>query len=200
MFVDDVLSSFEALGVISLPSDLWSSQSVKETVYRSLSMMNRFNGHLRIPYSVLQHSLSVANYSVDLCRIFSESYCEHERCEVFLMALLHDISESVTGDVIYPMKDKLVWTRAKSFEAEFRQWFLEHCYGLKYVWNNDLYEKYVNRADRELGVMEMIGVTDDKRFASADSFAAMFNGNRVVNQNDFDKVVFLAVKQLEKFI
>lgn len=198
MFTNDILASFDNIGVISLPADKWIVSTVKDTVYRSLMMTNRFNGHLRFPYSVMDHSLNVANYAADLYSIFAEDYSERGRDEVFLMGLLHDISESITGDVIYPMKDKLVWNRMNAFEKEFRRWFLEYCYGFNYKWNDELYDKYVNRADRELGVLELIGVSDNPHFISTALMEKLFtNKSGDASSVCYDNIVFLAIKRLE---
>jgi peptidoglycan hydrolase-like protein with peptidoglycan-binding domain len=58
-------------------------------IAHSLSSMVRFNGHIPVDYTVLDHSL-IMSYLVPK---------EHA-----LEALLHDAGEAYTGDIIYPLK------------------------------------------------------------------------------------------------
>lgn len=55
-----------------------------------LSMVNRWCGNLRLPYSVAQHSVLVARGI--------------ERPEWRIYGLLHDAGEAYTGDIITPLK------------------------------------------------------------------------------------------------
>lgn len=58
-------------------------------IARSLSRINRYNGHGLFPYSVAQHSVALA---------------KAVRPEFALEGLLHDAHEAFTGDVIRPIK------------------------------------------------------------------------------------------------
>jgi 5'-deoxynucleotidase YfbR-like HD superfamily hydrolase len=60
-----------------------------EDIARSLSLTNRFNGHLKFPYSVAQHSLIVSRNLPP---------------ELALEGLAHDFSEAYLGDLIRPLK------------------------------------------------------------------------------------------------
>ena len=61
-------------------------------IARSLSMMNRFCGHTKFPYSVARHSINCAN-------IAPEGYK--------LEALLHDATEAYLSDIVMPAKRSL---------------------------------------------------------------------------------------------
>ena len=60
-----------------------------EDIGNALSRINRFNGHTRIPWTVLQHSVATA-------RLVAESYK--------LQALLHDATEAYICDIPTPLK------------------------------------------------------------------------------------------------
>ena len=60
-----------------------------EDIVHSLSLMNRFNGAARFPYSVAQHSLHVAELLPP---------------ELRLDGLLHDAAEAYIGDMVSPLK------------------------------------------------------------------------------------------------
>lgn len=86
-----------------------------EDIAHALSHQNRFNGHLRWPYTVAQHSVLCAKQA----RLRGESE------EVQLYALLHDAAEAYIGDVIRPVKyylekykeveDKIMKTVARKY-------------------------------------------------------------------------------------
>lgn len=61
-------------------------------IAHSLSLLNRFTGHSRFPYSVAQHCMSVADVVAD---------------EYKLSGLLHDASEAYVNDLARPLKGML---------------------------------------------------------------------------------------------
>jgi 5'-nucleotidase len=77
-----------------------------EDIAHSLSLINRFTGHTKFPYSVAQHSLDVAHalatwHDVDK--------------SVQLAGLLHDASEAYVNDLARPLKRMLPdYTAAKN--------------------------------------------------------------------------------------
>lgn len=68
-------------------------------IAHALSQQNRFNGHVRWPYSVAQHSVHVLSA---VKRMFPEA-----DKELLLFALFHDAAEAYIGDVITPVKHYL---------------------------------------------------------------------------------------------
>lgn len=61
-------------------------------ISHALSMINRFTGHSKVPYSVAQHSVMVS------------TMCNPENA---LWGLLHDASEAYLGDMSTPLKTLL---------------------------------------------------------------------------------------------
>lgn len=66
-----------------------------EDIAHALSQNNRFNGHLRWPYSVAQHSVNVMKL---VKRTMTDDH------DILLFALLHDAAEAYIGDIIRPVK------------------------------------------------------------------------------------------------
>lgn len=62
-----------------------------------LNHINRYNGHTKQPYSVLEHSMLV-------CCIFADHYKDKISFDNAMACLLHDAAEVYIGDVISPMK------------------------------------------------------------------------------------------------
>ena len=62
-----------------------------DDIAHALSLLNRFNGHTRLPYSVAEHSVHVCSDVVG-------------DVELRLAALLHDAAEAYTGDMTRPLK------------------------------------------------------------------------------------------------
>lgn len=61
-------------------------------ISHALSLVNRFTGHTKVPYSVAQHSVVVSKL------------CPQEHA---MWGLLHDASEAYLGDVATPLKHML---------------------------------------------------------------------------------------------
>lgn len=71
-------------------------------IARALSMICRYNGHVRRFYSVAEHSLLVA---AEAC------YAREADNDLLLQALLHDASEAYLCDLVTPIKDRLAGYR-----------------------------------------------------------------------------------------
>lgn len=74
-------------------------------VANSLAKLNRYIGHTIEPYSVGYHSLIVSRL------------CEIHGPVVALYGLLHDVAETVVGDLSYPMKQALGFEGLHQFRA-----------------------------------------------------------------------------------
>src|SRR5258708_3588012 len=82
-------------GVIVEPDFDLAAPTMYDIGY-SLSRMERFGGHTRTSYTVLQHLFAAA----ELARLLEYS------TRIQLLALLHDAHESVTGDIPRHWKTK----------------------------------------------------------------------------------------------
>lgn len=80
------------------PLDPKPAEILIEDIAHALSHQNRFNGHLKWPYTVAQHSVLVSKYVEQ--RITTDR-------NTLLFALLHDAAEAYIGDVIRPVKYNL---------------------------------------------------------------------------------------------
>lgn len=69
-----------------------------EDIAHSLSLLNRFTGHTKFPYSVAQHSYDVS-YALEKWHDVDKS--------VQLAGLLHDASEAYVNDLARPLKRML---------------------------------------------------------------------------------------------
>jgi hypothetical protein len=104
-------------------------------IAHGLSNLCRFNGHCRSFYSVAQHSVLVS-------RIVNDSQA--------LPGLLHDASESYTGDLVSPLKRNLP-PEFKSIEKEIERIIFEH-FGIEI---NGIDYQEIKRADKVVLVTEM---------------------------------------------
>lgn len=76
------------------PCDPYAEDVHIEDIAHALSHQNRFNGHLRWPYTVAQHSVLVLR---EVKRLGGDDNAQK-------FALLHDAAEAYLGDVIRPVK------------------------------------------------------------------------------------------------
>ena len=66
-------------------------------IIHALSMINRYNGHTRFPYTVAQHSVYVAQLE----------YKHSNNARQALAGLMHDAAEAYVGDIVRPLKNTL---------------------------------------------------------------------------------------------
>lgn len=83
---------------------------------QALYNLNRFTGHTHDPYSVLQHSLNVAEYVKE----------SGGAPEVIRAALVHDLHEVLVGDVATPLKRHLRWLAGHENSAPSYYDIVEH--------------------------------------------------------------------------
>ena len=81
------------------PFELKPEDIVLKDIAVSLGRINRFNGHTHFPYSVAEHSYHTAVRVRDMCMDRGLDPEEPTR-----LALLHDASEYLIGDMPYPIK------------------------------------------------------------------------------------------------
>lgn len=78
-------------------------KSFFERVHR-LNYIDRCSNipHIK-PYSVAQHSFYTAFYAMLFADLENESGENYDTSEVLKRALLHDMEEAITGDILYPL-------------------------------------------------------------------------------------------------
>lgn len=75
---------------------------VLEDIVHALSLINRYNGHTRYPYTVAQHSVYVSQME----------YKHSKNARKALAALMHDAAEAYIGDIVRPVKNTLKFVLA----------------------------------------------------------------------------------------
>ena len=142
----------------------FTNQVVKDIVFTSLANSRRFNGITKKPYSTMQHSYAVGNLASDFALIYNESNRE-ERNWIKLFGYMHDMGETIVGDVVYPLKNGKYKDDIEEFskiEKSFLYWLGEEIFEIPDFQTK--YEKYyplVKKADEYLGVLELIGISKD---------------------------------------
>jgi hypothetical protein len=74
-------------------------------IAHALSLVNRWGGHTRMPYSVAAHSVMVADLVAKIAP------------DLALAALLHDAPEAYLGDVCRPLKRRLLFVGPTGSQA-----------------------------------------------------------------------------------
>jgi uncharacterized protein len=130
-----------ATGRSVFPLAVTPEDVVIEDIAHSLAQNNRYNGHAKFPYPVAQHSWLI---SMALSR-------DGHPPLVALTGLLHDASETWTGDITKPMKNSLKSALAplgkegwlKSVEHEIEETVAKR-FGLPFPWPH-VVEEYDTR-------------------------------------------------------
>lgn len=89
-----------------------------EDIAHALSIINRYTGHTRFPYSVAQHSVLMTKWGVDKMDLLPGEA---------LAVLMHDAQEAYIGDIASPLKHLL--PDYKEMEQEFEK-VIQTKYGL----------------------------------------------------------------------
>ena len=72
--------------------------------FEALSKTNRYNGNTANFYSVAEHSVRVADWTVRLIAAEQPHLRKETKLQCERWALLHDVSEAYTGDVVAPLR------------------------------------------------------------------------------------------------
>lgn len=91
-------------------------------IAHALSLLNRFTGHTRFPYSVAQHSVIVS-------KLVDQRYA--------LWGLLHDASEAYIGDVSTPLK--MILPNYRELEEQIQRTIITK-FGLKWPMPHEVKE------------------------------------------------------------
>lgn len=110
-----------------------------DDIAHALSNTMRFAGHLKVPYSVAQHSVMVA---------------KHASKENKLAALLHDASEAYIGDMPSPFKKMM--PEYKVIEGKLMKVIAE-VFSFEYPLNPEIKE-----IDKNMLVLEWAAFVEDK--------------------------------------
>lgn len=160
LFIEEIIKTYSE-GKIKTS---FTKQVVKDIVFTSLANSRRFNGITKKPYSTMQHSYAVGNLASDFALIYNESNRE-ERNWIKLFGYMHDMGETIVGDVVYPLKNGKYKDDIEEFskiEKAFLYWLGEEIFEIPDF--KQKYEKYyslVKKADEYLGVLELIGISKD---------------------------------------
>ena len=163
LFIEEIIKTYNE-GMIKTS---FAKQVVKDIVFTSLTNSNRFNGITKKPYSTMLHSYAVGNLASDFALIYN-NFSKKERNWVKLMGYMHDMGETVVGDVVYPLKTGQYKDDVEEFskiEKAFLYWLGEEIFEIPNFQTK--YEKYypiVKKADEYLGVLELIGISKDSVF------------------------------------
>lgn len=111
----------------------------------TLSNIQRYSRmHLFNRQNVAEHSFNVALILLTMLSGDTEKSYK-EKFEILAAGILHDIEESVTGDVIAPIKDKL--EGFGDVEADAAESILPHSLLMHWDGSRSQYEDYIHFAD-----------------------------------------------------
>jgi len=119
---------------------------------RNLNRVIRFSAHQRIKdQSVSEHSFHVALYSMMLADIEEKIFKQNvDKAKLLKSALLHDLEECVTGDIIYNFKHthESLTKEIKKFSHDFLWKLLENlpeklAFEYMQTWENSKDEKTI---------------------------------------------------------
>lgn len=201
IFTEEIIHSFEKDGKIE---SSFPAYKVGEFIANSLSNQIRFNGITdNLPYNIMTHSFLVSMLAYDFALV--AGICDSARlAEVELCGLLHDVGETIVGDVIYPLKSgNFRQPYEKTYlpiEIAFREWVAEKVYGIvdfHRMWNDS--ERFVNEADVFAGKMELFGISAIAEWHSADCFTSLFCEliDKDFLQDDFEEKIDILKKKTE---
>ena len=122
-------------------------------IAHALSNVNRYNGHLKFPYNVANHSLLVTKFVRQELHYSNPWTLDKYHKPYLLSALLHDASEAYLPDIASPWKEVYPET-FKVFDEKLIQIIFKH-FGLTYP-----YSKIIKQVDKDIRGSEIACLTD----------------------------------------
>ena len=126
--------------------DTWSEAIDINTIAHALSQINRWGGHTSEPWSVLQHSLVMAM----LCEELPDAWA----------ALIHDVTEAITGDFTRPLLHYIPALRDFKLEIETKIFVLFKFTGMT-VWTKYLDDQIIHAEASVFGLVPHPDCQDD---------------------------------------
>lgn len=185
LFIEELLDTYKQGEMkSSFPVD-----EAKNLIFTSLKNTVRFNG-LAIPkYNVLMHSYMVCLLSADLYQIFTDktNFDTYTKQTVGTMGLFHDVGEIIVGDMVYPVKHGgfIQYGELEKIERAFISYTGNHIFNIPdFDTKYKFAEPFIKQADDMLGVIELIGVSQDSNdFISRHFFREIFKEEKLLKIN-----------------
>lgn len=159
--MSDLLYMMTWSGKKMYPKNPTPDTVIIEDIARSLSMMNRFCGHTKFPYSVARHSINCASIAPDGFK---------------LEALLHDATEAYLSDIVMPAKRSL--PEYEIMENDIYKHAIAPKFGL-----NDRISDEVKYVDKVMCVTEAYHLLQDYSWIYDDYWPKMNNDITIMERH-----------------
>lgn len=158
LFLEEIVNTYQTGEIKSS----FSNEQIKDIVFTSLAQTNRFNGITKVPYCTMTHSFAVGKLAYDYATIY-HNYQQHTKDKIKLFGYMHDMGETIIGDVVYPLKSGDFKKNVKTFEDIERAFLIflgEKVFGIKNFQNEyEYFYPLIKKADDYLGLLELIGIS-----------------------------------------
>lgn len=134
------------------PQDIPSLVPDINDIAHALSINNRYNGHLNVPYSVAQHSVLVMEEALNIFKSTVPTADRNTLKKFALQALLHDATEAYIPDMPSPIKQFL--PDFKKMEKELQR----HIF--RYYEVPEEEHVIIKQVDRDIRIAEMWSMSD----------------------------------------
>lgn len=190
LFVEEILDNYKSNKKIH---SSFNKEEIKSIVFSSIDKINRFNGITKVPYNVSLHSIYVGNLAGDFYHIYQEGeYDPFIEKTINIIGYMHDMAECIIGDVVYPIKRKFMCEEYKKLEELEEQFILylgNEIFEIpNFTENFNKYIDYVKRADKYMGIIELIGVSGDSKFKSS-QFSTIFTNNELIDYQGSESLI-----------
>lgn len=191
IFTEEVIHSWMETGRISTT---FSPEEARDRILSSLGRTIRFNGMMKVPVSVLEHSWMVGVLAEDYA--LTSRMDERSQKEARLMGMMHDVGEAIVGDVVWPLKSgefrEAYERNYLPLERTFRTWAGGYAFGIE-DFGSRYYSMsgFVEMADKFVGDMEMFGASDIADYGFHAYAARMFSEIDVGAEKFLDAVEYL---------